>query len=392
MARITDFLRGFFARGDFIPLNSAAYQSAASEMYYKELAIRQAVSIITNIVSKCEIKVYYDGEVADDSEEYYAWNIAPNINQNGSEMLAKIVEELLLCNHALVIEANKGRFCADSFNIEKDGTKPYEFSGVTVDGGSFTKNFKRKDVLYFKLGNAELTRLVDNVYNSYGEVMSYSLSNFKQRSGSKWKLKISAAAKAKADFKQTYADITQRSLKTFFEAANAVYPEFEGYELTQYPTTAADTTSSEITALRQDIFNMVASVYKLPLSIMNGTTVSEADMKQLQTQCIEPIVKVIATELTKQMFTFEQWKKGCRFEVDVTNIEHLDISKLAGAAEKLIGSGLMCIDEVRVRILGLNALNTAQSTKYWITKNFADIEKMSQNEGGETDNDSVLST
>ena len=139
---------------------------------------------------------------------------------------------------------------------------------------------------------------------------------------------------------------------------------------------------------------MVASVYKLPLSVMNGTAVSDADMKQLQSQCIEPIAKAISTELTKQMFTFEQWQKGYYFEVDITNIEHLDIAELAGAAEKLIGSGVMNIDEVRTRILGLNALNTAQSTKYWITKNFADIEKMSieSTTGGGAEDESILST
>ena len=397
MAKLTDFIRGFFAKGDFVSINSAAYQAAASELYYKELAIKQAVSIITNIISKCEIKVYYDGKADDTCREYYAWNIAPNENQNGAELLAKIVEEMLLCDHALVFEAGNGRYCADAFGIEKDGTKPYFFTGVSVDGGSLTKKFKRKDVLYFKLGNAELKRLIDSVYTSYGDVMAYTINNFKQKSGSKWKLKISTAAKAKADFKQTYADITQKSLKTFFEATNAVYPEFEGYELTQYPATVTDAKSSDVTAMRQDITNMVASVYKLPLSVMNGTTVSDADMKQLKTQCIEPIISVIGKELTKQMFTFEQWQKGCRFEVDNTNIEHLDISSLAGAAEKLIGSGLMCIDEVRTRILGLNALNTTQSKKYWITKNFSDIESISTGttdtaEGGANNNEADIST
>lgn len=393
MARLTDFLRGIFGRGDFV--DAAAYMSNASaELYYKELAIRQAVSIITNIISKCEFKVYYNGKADEKSQEYYAWNIAPNDNQNGAELKAKIVEEMLLCNHALIFQAGKGRYCADSFSIEEDGIKPLVFSGVTVNGGSMTKNYKRKEVLYFKLNNAELTNLIDNVYNSYGEVLSYAINNYKQRSGSKWKLKISAAAQAKANFKETYASITQKSLKAFFEAKNAVYPEFDGYELTQYPVTAEDTKTADITALRKDVFDMVAGVYKLPLSIMNGTAISEADRKQLQSECIEPIVNVIATELTKQMFTFEQWQKGCYFEVDITNIEHLDIAQLAGAAEKLIGSGVMNIDEVRTRILGLNALNTEQSTKYWITKNFADIEKMSidsTTEGGAED-EGILST
>lgn len=392
MARLTDFLRVFFGDKDRISINSAAYQQATSELYYKELAIKQAVSIITNIISKCETKVYYDGKANDKSKEYYAWNIAPNENENGAEFLAKIVEEMLLCNHALVFEAGKGRYCADSFGIETDGIKPYVFSNVTVNGGSITKPFKRKDVLYFKLGNAELTNLVDNMYNSYGEVLACTINNYKQRSGSKWKLKISAAAKARADFKQTYADITQKSLKTFFEATNAVYPEFEGYELTNITNATVDATPAEITALRQDIFNFVAGVYKLPVSVMNGTAISDADIKQLKTQCIEPICSVIAKELTKQMFTFEQWERGCRFEIDITNIEHLDIASLAGAAEKLIGSGVMNIDEVRVRILGLNALNTPQSTKYWITKNFAEIETInSENTGGGAENDTDLS-
>lgn len=392
MARLTDFLRAFFGSNDRISINSAAYQQITSELYYKELAIKQAVSIITNIISKCEIKVYYDGKADDKSKEYYAWNIAPNENENGAELLAKIVEEMLLCNHALVFEAGKGRYCADSFSIETDGIKPYVFSNVTVNGGSITKPFKRKDVLYFKLGNAELTRLVDNMYNSYGEVLACTINNYKKRSGSKWKLKISATAKASPKFKETYTDITQNSLKTFFEATNAVYPEFEGYELTNVDNNTVDTTPAEITELRKDVFNFVAGVYKLPVSVMNGEAISDADMKQLKTQCIEPIVSVIAKELTKQMFTFEQWKKGCRFEVDITNIEHLDISSLAGAAEKLIGSGVMNIDEVRVRILGLNALNTPQSKKYWITKNFADIEKLnSENTGGGATNETNLS-
>jgi HK97 family phage portal protein len=392
MARLTDFLRGIFARGDFV--DAAAYAAnAGAELHYKELAIRQAVSIITNIISKCEFKVYHKGQANEKCLEYYAWNIAPNENQNGAELKAKIVEEMLLCNHALVFQAGKGRYCADTFSIEQDGIKPLVFTGLTVNGGSMSKNYKRKEVLYFKLNNAELTNLINNVYNSYGEVLSFAINNYKQRSGSKWKLKISAAAQAKANFKETYASITQKSLKAFFEAKNAVYPEFDGYELTQYPITAEDTKTSDITALRKDVFDMVASVYKLPLSVMNGTEISDADMKQLQSQCIEPIAKAIATELTKQMFTFEQWQKGYYFEVDITNIEHLDIAELAGAAEKLIGSGVMNIDEVRTRILGLNALNTEQSTKYWITKNFADIEKMSidsTTEGGAED-ESILS-
>ena len=391
MARLTDFVRGFFARDDFIKVNAAAYEQTASELYYKELAIKQAVSIISTIISKCEIKVYYNNKADDKSREFYAWNIAPNENENGAAFLAKIVENLLLEDHALVFEAGKGRYCADAFGIEKDGIKPYVFTNVTVEGGSVSKSYKRKDVLYFKLGNTELTRLIDNMYTSYGEVLACSLNNYKHQSGSKWKLKISAAAKARPDFKETYAELTTKSLKTFFEATNAVYPEFEGYELTTIPTTTSSVTSAEIIALKKDAFDTVAGVYKLPCSIMNGTTVTAEDRTKLKNDCLAPIVSVIKTELTKQMFTFEQWQSGCYYDVDLTNIDNLELDKLAGACEKLIGSGCMCIDEVRTEILGLNALNTKQSKKYWITKNFSDIETLNNSEGG-ADDETDLST
>ena len=81
MAKLTDFLRGYFRRGDFLEINSAAYQPELTELYYKDLAIRQAVSIISAIFSKCEIKVYYDNKLSEKSKEFYAWNIAPNDNQ-----------------------------------------------------------------------------------------------------------------------------------------------------------------------------------------------------------------------------------------------------------------------------------------------------------------------
>lgn len=382
MARLTDFIRNFFGAKDFIDINSAAYKNTIGELYYKELAIKQAVSIIAGAISKCEIKVYYDGGSSEKSAEYYSWNISPNCNQNANEFKANIVENLLLNGHALVFENSNGRFCADNFGIEKDGTKPYKFTNISVENGSVPKIFKRKEVLYFKLGNCEITRLIDNVYQSYGEVVAAAVAAYKSSGYSKWKLKVSAAAKGRSDFKETYKKLTESSLKTFFEAANAVYPEFDGYELSEIPQKDNGTKTSDISAFRKDIFSMIASAYKIPLAIYFGETASDADKKLFQTQCIEPIAQIISSELTKQMFTEEQWRNGCRYEIDITNIEALDIGELAGAAEKLIGSGVMNIDEVRVRILGLNALNTEQSTKYWITKNFADIEKMSI-EGGE---------
>ena len=374
MARIIDFLRGFLRDDGTIDVRSAAYKNLMGELHYKELAIRQAVSIIAGAISRCEIKFYYEGKPDDLSQEYYAWNISPNENQNATEFKAKVIEELLFNGEALIFEKGGGRYCADSFTVVKDGVKPYRFENVTVNGFTFDKPMKRKDVIYLRLGNCEITRLIDSVYKSYGDVVAAALTKYKNSSGSKWKLKISAAARANPDFKKNYEKLTQENLKAFFEAVNAVYPEYEGFDLSQLPATSS-ASSADVTSVIDHVFATVGAAYKIPNSIYTGKAVSEQDRKELLIFCIEPIVQIFATELTKQFFTEDQWEGNNYCEVDTTILSGLDIVQVAGAVEKFISSGTMNIDEVRTRILGLDPLNTEYSRKYWITKNFADIQE-----------------
>lgn len=386
MARIIDYLRGFLRNDVTIDVRSAAYKNMMGELHYKELAIRQAVSIIAGMISRCEFKFFYDGKPDDLSQEFYAWNVSPNENQNAAEFKAKVIEELLFNGEALIFEKSGGRYCADSFTVVKEGVKPYRFENVTINGVSFDRPMKRKDVIYLSLGSCEITSLIESIYKSYGKIVAAAITKYENSSGSKWKLKISAAARANKDFKENYEKLTQENLKAFFAAVNAVYPEFEGYDLIQLPATTS-ASISDVTTVVDHVFSSVGSAYKIPNSIYTGKAVSEADRKQFLTGCIEPIVRIIATELTKQFFTEEQWKCNNYCDVDTTSLSGLDIVQVAGAVEKFIGSGALNIDEVRTRILGLDPLNTEMSQKYWITKNFADIQEanagFSADEGGD---------
>ena len=53
----------------------------------------------------------------------------------------------------------------------------------------------------------------------------------------------------------------------------------------------------------------------------------------------------------------------------------IDIFEQATNSDKLLSSGLYCIDELRVK-LGDTALKTDWSQKHYITKNYAEAEKM----------------
>lgn len=53
-------------------------------------------------------------------------------------------------------------------------------------------------------------------------------------------------------------------------------------------------------------------------------------------------------------------------------MDYVDVFEIAEKIDKLIASGMYCIDELR-RKLGETELNTEESKKHWITKNYEDI-------------------
>lgn len=375
---LRNFLDRFFGRKDRVVINAVTAGGTAETWYY-ELAVKTAVSLIANVIGKCEFKTYYNNEFNDKSEEYYRWNVSPNKNQNASEFKHRIIEELLLTGECLVVEVGKELFVADGFSKETDGVKPYVFSCVSVEGVQLNKKFKRSDVLYYKLDGFELKPLLSSVCGSYVDAWTAAFNNYRQKNSSRWKLKISSAARTDPQFKEKYRELTETNLKQFFDKNNAVYPEYEGYELTEVAGngTAA---SDDITKLRNDIFALVAQTYKTPVSLLSGQIAGVKDVfESWLSVCIEPITTMLTDENNKQLYTFEDWQSDNFMYIDTSRVKHIDFAALSNAIEKCISSGSMNVDEVRTIILGLNALNTEASQRYYITKNFEALEATSEN-------------
>ena len=96
-------------------------------------------------------------------------------------------------------------------------------------------------------------------------------------------------------------------------------------------------------------------------------------MKVYLTFCIDPLADMISEELTRKTNTFKTWNGGKNFiKVDTSRINHFDILDVADKADKLIASGVACVDEVR-RVLDMQELGTEFSQKHWITKNYSDV-------------------
>lgn len=344
-----------------------------AEIYYKELALYTAITLIADAISKCEIKTYKNNKEVKE-QLYYTLNISPNANQNSSQLWHKVIEKMVYDEKALVLDINDKLYCADSFSTDPNPILGDKYNGIRIDTLNLNHTFKSKEVLLLKLDDIHLKKLIDGLYEQYGLLLSYAIKSFKKSNSIKYKLKMSNIKAGDEKFNRLFEEVIKKQLKTFLENDNAVYPEFEGYDLQDISPKNNIKDTSDIRELRKEIFEIVGQTFKIPTSLMLGNITNMNEIvKVFLTFCIDPIADMISEELTRKVFSFEEWQKGYYIKVDTSTINHIDVLDVAEKVDKLIASGTMCIDEVR-GILDLAELDSDFSKTHFITKNYDTME------------------
>ncbi|MDD3185973.1 MAG: phage portal protein [Anaerostipes sp.] len=366
-------------------VSNADIKTVMADIYqsiqFKEIALYIATSYISNTIGNCEFKVYENGTEVK-NELYYWLNVVPNQNQNASQFKNKLVSTYFYNQGALILPKKNKFYVADEFHIEKQAFKDWVFDAVVIDDLSVDSSFKMSKVLYFQLDHQEVKELIDSMYVEYGKLMSCALNYYKKSKGQKYKLIIDSYQAGDADFNKIYTEQISKQLEDFMKSDNAVYPQYEGLNLEDISNNSSYT-ADDIIKIRKETFEIVAQAFKIPMSMMQGNITNMNEIvKVYLTYCIDPIAKMIGDEFTRKLFDFDEWKNGSKVVVDTSRISHLDMLEVADKADKLVASGVACIDEVRNR-LGMNLLNTAFSQKHFITKNYEGLEKALNSQGKE---------
>ena len=381
-----DFLGN--AKNDKGEIIESVIEEKIQEVYYKELAIQTAITLIANAIAKCEIKVYEKNREVK-NETYYTLNISPNKNENSSQLWHKAIEKMVYDNESIIIEVGNSLYCASSYSVEEYPILGNLYKGVAIGNLQLNKTFKSEGVFRLQLNNAHIKKLIDGLYEQYGQLMSYAAKNYKKSNGTKYKLVLDQVKASDEKFQETYREVVQKQLKDFVENENAVYLQYKGYDLQDVsPTTNKD--SSDFRNLRKEMFEIVAQAFQIPVSLMLGNITNMNEIvKIFLTFCIDPIADMISEEITRKISgDYDNWVKGNYVKVDTSTINHIDILDVAEKADKLIASGTCCIDEVR-EIIGFDKLGTKFSQQHFITKNYDTVENRligdakSNNGGGE---------
>lgn len=358
--------------------------SIPSSLYYKELALYTATSLIGNAISKCEFKTYVNN-VAVKKEDYYLLNIAPNKNENASLFWHKVIRKMIRNpKGALVVELRGELHCAEDFSIKEE--RPVLgnlYDGVVLDGNlQLEKIFRAEEVFLFKMEDENVKALIDGLYEEYDKLLQTAARAFRDTNGRKFKFKVNGAKQGDEEFNEEFKTVISREIKAYMENEYATYVEYDG-EILEEQVEKQRVNSDDVIKLRKDVFEIVGQAIKIPQSLMTGNVTSVKDvMDVFLTFAVDPWADTI-TEVLNKRATVWEYMKGNYYKVDTGKIKHRDIFDLAPNVEKLVGSSVLNPDEVREE-LDRQPLETEWSQTYYMTKNIAKTEDVAEGvEGGD---------
>ncbi len=391
--KIIDFFRDILQHGKTYKLNQRLTDDTKLQLDIEDFAIQMAINMLAGLIAKCEFKTYIKGKETK-ADEYYLWNVEPNVNQNSSQFLQQLVSKLLHDNEALAVEVNSQLLVADSFTATGYALFPATFSDVmiTTFGSSFTfdKTFSMSDVLYFRLNNRNIRALLANVMDGYNQLLSMAMGKYKRAGGRKGIAKLNKSATGDEKAKEQTKDLFTKGFRKYFESENAVVALPNGIEYQEITGEGSKKSTSEvndIANITKEAFARVAQAFRIPPALLQGDIADISKlMDELLTVCIDPLADLIQTEINRKRYGKAAYLTGTYLKIDTTCIKHIDIFSIADAADKLIADSLYSVDELRQKI-GDTPLNTWWSKQHVRTANYnalADSPPDDSKTGGDT--------
>ena len=369
------FLKDFFGGGNTITVQQKL-QTEQFKLNIEDFAIQMAINLIAGTIGKCEFKTYSGGKPIK-GDEYYLWNVEPNVNQNSSQFLQELVSKLLWNNECLVVPVNGQLIIADDFFHNEYALYPDTFTQVSRGSLTFEKTFYMQDVLYFRLGHDDIRVLLSGLINGYSELLNMAVGKYKRSGGRKGIARLSSNAEGNEEFKKKVDELFNKRFKSYFESENAVVTIPNGIDYQEQNGEGNKKTTSEINDvvnLTKEIIWQVARAFRIPPALLQGDI---ADVDKITdnfiTFCIDMFCDLIQTEVNRKRYGKSAFLKGVFLRIDTTRIKRADIFDVAEKADKLIACGAYSVDEIREKI-GDMPLNTWWSQKHWLTKNYEEIE------------------
>ena len=373
-----DWLSGGKARSPTtVEVSCRELLAAAQEFQLRDLSFWICANMIANAVGRCEFRTFRDGkEILE--REHYLWNVEPNVNQNSTAFLHKLVAKLLVDGEALVIstrqrEGYDALVVADSWLPNGDyPSRQNEYINVQVGDVSYEKTFREREVLHLKLNHINVKPVLDGLYGAYWRLISAAMKRYEWDKGQHWKVHVGQLASGADDFTENFSRMIEQQVKTFLDSNGAILPEFDGYAYTNEGG-KANVELADIQAQIKDVLAFTAKALQIPAVLVDGSIQGTEDAQgRFLTGCIDPICDQLQEEINRKRYGYDRMQAGDYLRIDTSSIRHFDMFANAANVEKLVGSGVFSINEV-LRAAGLPAISEDWADKHYLTKNIATL-------------------
>lgn len=373
-----DWLSGGKARSPTtVEITCRELMAAAQEFQLRDMSFWICANMIANAVGRCEFRTFRGGKEIRE-REHYLWNVEPNVNQNSTAFLHKMVVKLLVDNETLVIstrqrEGYDALVVADAWLQNGDyPSRQNEYINVQVGDVSYEKTFREREVLHLKLNHINVKPVLDGLYGAYWRLISAAMKRYEWDKGQHWKVHVGQLASGAEDFTENFSRMIEQQVKTFLDSNGAILPEFDGYAYTNEGG-KANVELADIQAQMKDVLGFTAKALQIPAVLVDGSIQGTEDAQgRFLTGCIDPICDQLQEEINRKRYGYDRMRAGDYLRVDTSSIRHFDMFANAANVEKLVGSGAFTINDV-LRSAGLPTIPEPWADEHYMTKNIATL-------------------
>lgn len=364
----------------------------AAKCAYMELARLIGASYVSAAIQACDIR-FYDTtgkRVLDDAA--WLWNVSPNDNYSSSQLLDAVVHRMFECGQALVVpftaRSKSTLWYADEWTINTGhgiGTKDH-FTNVVVEGQPMRSDFYAGQVYRFDLDatpDKRFTLLKKSIGEQYSALASSAASAYENGNVRRYKWKRTSTMSGSAADQAKQQQMMQEQVQKFVTAnAVGVWPEYGGNILEPFTSgSSTPNASTDFVSIRKDMFELAASCMRMPTSMLYGNVNNFSTVfDSFITFAIEPVAKIIGTEITRKTYSDDEWEQGAHCDLDTSQIRHRDLYDAAADIDKLIADGVTSVNDT-LRDFGRDSIDEPWADEHLRTKNYDTVDKTA---GGDT--------
>lgn len=356
--------------------------ACAADYTLRKLAFDVCIDLIANAIGRCDFRTFENGREIRRGE-YWTWNYSPNVNQNSSVFLHKLIDHLYRHNEALVVSIPRRSggdelYVADDWEEEGQELRERVYQKVRIGELKLNRGFRRRDVLHFRLNQHRVQDVIRALDDSWCAMAQAAQQQLNWDNGQHWKVHVNQVAAGNQDFEANFATMVAQQVAPFMNSNSAVLPEFDGYEFKRMDAAGTARDSRDLRNMAEDIFEFTARGFLIPGVLVTGKVEATGDAQQrFLTQVVDPLCDQLQEEITRQRYGFEGFDAGNYLRVDSSSILHFDIFAQASAIEKLIGSGTFSINDVR-RAAGQPAIPEPWADEHYMTLNMERLDEAAQ--------------